>query len=66
MSLCDIVYKENELIIPLYNTIVKPHLEYCTQAWRPYHKRDIDMLEEYRGKHPKLCQNSGILVMKCI
>ena len=25
----NIVYKENELIIPLYQTIVIPHLEYC-------------------------------------
>ena len=40
-----ITYKEKELILPLYKTIVRPHLEYCIQAWRPYHKNDIDMLE---------------------
>ena len=28
----NIVYKENELIIPLYQTIVRPHLKYCIQA----------------------------------
>ena len=52
----NIVYKENELIIPLYKTIVRPHLEYCTQAWRLYRKKDIDMLErerEYKGEQPK-------------
>ena len=40
-----ITYKEKQLIIPLYKAIVRPHLEYCMQAWRPYRKKDIDKLE---------------------
>ena len=34
-----ITYKEKQLIVPLYKAIVRTHLEYCIQAWRPYHKR---------------------------
>ena len=41
----NITYKGKKLIIPLYKAIVRPHLEYCIQAWRPYRKKDIDMLE---------------------
>ena len=40
-----IMYKEKQLIVPLYKAIVRPHLEYWIQAWRPYRKKDIDMLE---------------------
>ena len=45
-----IVYKEKELIILLYKTIVRPHLEYCVQAWRPYRKKNIDMLQSRATK----------------
>ena len=38
----NITYKEKQLTVPLYKAIVRPHLEYCIQAWRPYRKKDID------------------------
>ena len=41
----NITYKEKELIILMYKAIVRPHLEYCIQAWIPYRNKDIDTLE---------------------
>ena len=45
-----ITYKEKQLIVPLYKAIVRPHLEYCIQALRPYRKKDIDKLERIQRR----------------
>ena len=34
-----IMYKEKQLIVPLYKAIVRPHFEYCIQAWSRYRKK---------------------------
>ena len=48
------MYKEKELIMPLYKTIVRSHLEYCIQAWRPYRKKDIYMLERVERRATRI------------
>ena len=50
----NITYKENSLIVPLYKAIVRPHLEYCIQAWSPYLRKYIDMLEQIQRRATKL------------
>ena len=49
----NITYKEKRLIIHLYKAIVRPHLEYCIQAWSPYLRKDIDMLEKIQRRATK-------------
>ncbi len=60
------VYIETYIIIPLYKTIVRPHLEYCIHAWRPYRKKDIDILEIVQRRATTIIHKLRILVMKCV
>ena len=50
----NITYKENSLIMPLYKAIVRPHLEYCIHAWRPYLRKYIDMFDKIQRSATKL------------
>ncbi len=45
MVLFNLAVYEFKLLIPIYSTLVRPHLEYAIQASSPYLKKDIDHLE---------------------
>ena len=51
----NITYTDKSLIVPLYKSIVRPHshLEYCIQAWSPYLRKVIDMLENTQRRATK-------------
>ena len=50
----NVMYKEKQLIVPLYKSIVIPHLEYCIHAWRLYRKKDIDKLKRIQRSATKI------------
>ena len=59
----NIAYKEK--VVPLYKAIVRPHLEYCIQAWNPHLRKDISIcLKKYRGEQINSFQDREILDMK--
>ena len=48
------VNKEKEVVLRLYQTLVRPKLEYCAQAWRPYLRKDIDLLEKVQRRATRM------------
>ena len=48
----------------LYKTYIRPHIEYCIQAWSPYYAKDIDMLEKIQHRATKLVPHLSNLPYK--
>jgi len=48
------VDRSKDIILSLYKSLIKPHLEYCCQVWCPHYKKDIKLIEGVQRRVTKL------------
>ena len=49
-----LTYKDKRIILQLYKSLVRPHLEYAVQAWNPYLQKDIAILEKVQRRATRM------------
>ena len=47
-------YRNWKIMLQLYETLVRPHLEYCVQFWWPHYRKDVDALERVQKRFTRM------------
>ena len=49
-----VVSRDVHILLNLYKTLVRPHLEYCSPAWSPHYQKDKQLLERVQHRFTRL------------
>jgi ribonuclease P/MRP protein subunit RPP40 len=50
------VSRNKFIIMKLYKSLVRPHLDYCIQVWRPHLGKDIELLERVQRRMTRMVE----------
>jgi len=48
--------RAREGIVPIYSALVRPHPEYCNQAWGSQHRKEEKLLEEVQRRSMRMIE----------
>lgn len=51
--------RDRGVMLKLYKSLVRPHLEYCGPAWTPHLRKDVDVLERVQRRATKMMEGMG-------
>eukprot|EP00061_Rhincodon_typus_P014817 g42124.t1 len=54
-----IEYKDRQIMLQLYRTLVRPHLEYCIPFWPLHYHKDVDALERVQKMFIRMLSGMG-------
>ena len=60
----NVTYKSKEVVKKLYVAYVRPHLEYCAQAWAPHYRQDLNILEAVQRRATRMVHGLNRLEYK--
>jgi len=54
MLLTDQLKAKTDILLSLYKSLVRPHLEYCIPAWSPHYVKDKELIERIQHRFTRM------------